>query len=197
MDSVEPAQARERRARWGNGPWNREIASRYKKALSDGRWTAIGAGVVGFRDRTTDVEDASLREQLEDWRVLWRESFTAEREVITPPQRSRYVELGEVLLKDAPRTPFLWPLRTACSDNCPAETAHCMGTGALPGLGLPPIVSIEPVVSLEDFYASRRAARHFLYRVGQSMRVTPNQTAHLPKCLRNAADEQFARTDTR
>ncbi|MHA3977958.1 hypothetical protein ACW9UR_09770 [Halovulum sp. GXIMD14794] len=192
-----PAKVAERRARWGEPPWNSRVEQEFLQALSEGRWTAIYAALLTAQLAPDLIPPGEQREKIERWHDIWLKTLPRSRGDAPNISPTELESLGQAILDDAEDTPFLWPLRNACRQHCSGEIRHCVATTAVKGMNTNySEPGMEPVLTTQEYFASNRAARSMLYRLGflrnhpdeSTAAAIREQTEVIPGCLRDAAD---------
>ncbi len=179
------ARAAARRARWQEPPWTPEREAALAEELRDGHWPAIVA--LGLLTRW-NPEILKDRPEFDLYRKWGAASFGAD-----PPDAAEIDAIGNLLIRDAARTPYLAPMLTACSTHCPDSTAACMANGIALGLNRS-VGDLEPVIAQEDLLRSERAARLVLASAGSRAHNGDFSETwrRMPACFRDAAERAAA-----
>lgn len=189
-DRVDPEDAAERRARWGQPPWGDEQDRAFARALSEGRWSAIVAlgMLMNFDpDFQVSVKNSATYRR---WAVLSQAASVRGLQDPPPPTEAEFDALARLIIKDATRSPYLLPLVNSCQAHCEAEASRCIASGALLGTYRQPFPHLlEAVVPAEDFYVSDWAADQLWVSVGMRERRAPHEEnwLSLPQCFRESA----------
>ena len=190
LDVYEPDKAAARRERWGEPPWAPEREAEFSKALAEGRWSAINA-LGDLRRLFPDIQYVhDAPKEITTWADkafdLKLESPPA-NPILAPEDLEA---LGQVITKDAQRSPYLQPLVNACEAACADSAPLCVALGAISGIDREQLTPhLDPVISDDEYFESQRAAQELLNIAGHWAAVVPmlDRYQRLPKCFKDAA----------
>ena len=190
LDGVEPDKATARRERWGEPPWTPDQEAAFSEALAEGRWSAIKAlGVL--RRLFPDIQ--YVHDAPKEF-ATWADMFLELKLESTPTESIRAPEeleaLGQIIAKDAQRSPYLQPLVNACEAACPGSAPLCVALGAISGVDRGQLrPHLDPVISDDEYFRSERAAQELLNIVGHGAAVVPVPVSYqkLSQCFKDSA----------
>jgi hypothetical protein len=190
LDVSEPDRAAVRRERWGEPPWTPELEAAFSKALAEGRWSAINA-LGNLRKFFPDIQYVhAAPKEITTWADM---AFDLKLE--SPPAdlisaADELEALGQIIAKDALRSPYLQPLLNACEAACPDSAPLCVALGAISGIDREQLTPhLDPDISEDEYFWSQRAAQELLNIAGHWAVAVPMPPSYqkLPQCFKDAA----------